>query len=268
LLTTEDVDEARRIAAMLDEFNTERRRIEADVLARAEAQTAGSDAPLVLAAGEGWHVGVIGIVASRLKERFGRPACVVGFENGIGKGSGRSVPGIDLGAAVIAARQNGLLVNGGGHAMAAGFTVAEDKLPALRAFLGQRVESESAAVSREPSLGVDGALTPEAATRALAGELERIGPFGTGNSEPRFAFASVRLAYVEAAGEHLRCTLAGAHGTLKGIAFRAANSDLGRELLRLHGGAIHVAGRIARDDWRGREGVQLFIDDVAPAEPP
>jgi single-stranded-DNA-specific exonuclease len=178
------------------------------------------------------------------------------------------VPGIDLGAAVIAARQNGLLVNGGGHAMAAGFTVAEDKLPALRAFLGQRVESESAAVSREPSLGVDGALTPEAATRALAGELERIGPFGTGNSEPRFAFASVRLAYVEAAGEHLRCTLAGAHGTLKGIAFRAANSDLGRELLRLRGGAIHVAGRIARDDWRGREGVQLFIDDVAPAEPP
>ena len=263
LLVTEDAQEAHRIAAVLDGLNIERRRIESEVLASAEAQAAAGDVgPLVLVAGMGWHVGVIGIVASRLKERFGRPACVVGIEGEIGKGSGRSVPGIDLGAAVIAARQKGLLVNGGGHAMAAGFTVEREKIGALRDFLTQRVEAETG-VPSEPSLGLDGALAPEAATRDLAGELERVGPFGTGNAEPRFVFPAVRLAMVEAAGEHVRCMLAGAQTTIKGIAFRAGNTDLGRELLRLRGGTVHVAGRIARDDWRGREGVQLYIDDAA-----
>jgi len=267
LLVAEDGVEAHRIAAALDAFNAERRRIEAEVLASAEAQAAaGAAGPIVLAAGEGWHVGVIGIVAARLKERFGRPACVVGIDGGIGKGSGRSVPGVDLGAAVIAARQKGLLMNGGGHAMAAGFTVEPGKIAALRDFLAERVEAESGAPV-EPSLGLDGALTPEAATRALAGELERVGPFGTGNAEPRFAFPAVQLVMAEPAGEHVRCVLAGAQARLKGIAFRAAASDLGRELLRLRGCAIHVAGRIERDDWRGREGVQLFIDDAAPVRP-
>lgn len=268
LLTEDDAIEARRLAVILDGFNTERRRIEADVLASAEAQAATTDSSsLVLAAGEGWHVGVIGIVASRLKERFGRPACVVGIDGETGKGSGRSLPGIDLGAAVIAARQKGLLVNGGGHAMAAGFTIERAKIPAFREFLSRRIQSETTPASFEPSLGLDGALVPEAATCELVDELERVGPFGTGNAEPRFAFAGVRLAAVEVAGEHVRCVLAGAHGTLRGIAFRAANTELGRELVRLRGGLVHVAGRIARDNWQGRERVQLYVDDAAPARP-
>lgn len=266
LLTEDDATAAKGIAAILDGFNTERRRIEAEVLASAEAQAAASDQPfLVLAAGEGWHVGVIGIVASRLKERFGRPACVVGIDGEMGKGSGRSLPGIDLGAAVIAARHKGLLVNGGGHAMAAGFTIERAKIPAFREFLSRRIESEASAGSFEPSLGLDGALVPEAATGELASDLERVGPFGTGNAEPRFAFAGVRLAAVEIAGEHVRCVLAGSHGTLRGIAFRAANTSLGRELLRLRGGIVHIAGRIARDNWQRRDRVQLYIDDAAAA---
>jgi single-stranded-DNA-specific exonuclease len=268
LLVAEDADEARGIAATLDSLNAERRRIESEVLASAEAQAeALGPAPLVLVAGEGWHVGVIGIVAARLKERFGRPACVIGIENGVGKGSGRSIRGVDLGAAVIAARQKGLLMNGGGHAMAAGFTVEQARIGPLRDFLSRRVEAETAASPLDPGLGIDGALAPEAATRDLAGELERIGPFGTGNAEPRFVFPAVRLAMVEVAGDHVRCMLAGAGTTIKGIAFRAADTDLGRELLRLRGGAVHVAGRLARDDWRGREGVQFFIDDAAAARP-
>ena len=266
LMTEDDATVAKGIAALLDGFNTERRRIEAEVLVSAEAQAAASDQPfLVLVAGEGWHVGVLGIVASRLKERFGRPTCVVGIDGETGKGSGRSLPGIDLGAAVIAARHKGLLVNGGGHAMAAGFTIQRAKIAAFREFLSRRIESEATPGSFEPTLGLDGALVPEAATCELAGDLERVGPFGTGNAEPRFAFAGVRLAAVEMAGEHVRCVLAGSHGTLRGVAFRAANTGLGRELLRLRGGLVHVAGRIARDNWQGRERVQLYIDDAAAA---
>lgn len=268
LLVTDDALEARRIAAILDGLNAERRRIEAEVLASAEAQAiAAGPSPLVLAAGEGWHVGVIGIVASRLKERFGRPACVVGMDGETGKGSGRSLPGIDLGAAVIAARQKGLLVNGGGHAMAAGFTIERAKIPAFREFLRGRIECEAPNAAFEPSLGLDGALVPEAATVELADELERVGPFGNGNAEPRFAFPAVRLAAVEVVGEHVRCVLAGAQGTLRGIAFRAAGSELGRELLRLRGGLVHIAGRIGRDDWQGRERVQVYVDDAASARP-
>jgi len=269
LLTTADADEARAIAAVLDELNAERRRIEAEVLAAAEAAAdAQGDSPVVLVAGEGWHVGVIGIVASRLKERFGRPACVIGLEDGAGKGSARSIPGIDIGAAVIAARQKGLLINGGGHAMAAGLTVERGKIEPLRDFLGRRIAQASASLALGPSLGVDGALTPEAATRDLAIALEQVGPYGSGNSEPRFVFPNIRLSYIEAAGEHLRCTLEGRAGRLRGIAFRAANSPLGAALLAAGGATVHVAGRIARDDWRGREGVQLFIDDAAPCAAP
>ncbi len=268
LLTADDADEARRIAAVLGALNAERRLIESEVLASAEAQAGSTGAsPIVLAAGEGWHVGVIGIVASRLKERFGRPACVIGIENGIGKGSARSVPGIDLGSAVIAARKGGLLLNGGGHAMAAGLTVERGKIEPFRDFLAERVAGLSSSIDLGPSLGLDGALAPEAATRELVAELDRIGPFGAGNAEPRFVFPAVRLSYAEVAGEHLRCGLTGAHGTLRGIAFRAGNSDLGKELLRLRGAAVHVAGRIARDDWQGRERVQLYIDDAAAVRP-
>jgi single-stranded-DNA-specific exonuclease len=271
LLVTEDAEEARALAQELDAYNEERRRIEAEVLTAALAQAerdATENAPVFVAA-EGWHPGVVGVVAARLKERFARPAFVVALDGETGKGSARSVAGVDVGAAVIAARQKGLLVNGGGHAMAAGLTVAREKLAALRAFLTERVGDEMARSAAGASLGLDGALALEAASRDLVSLLERIGPFGVGNAEPRFAFAGARVVTAEVVGaEHVRCVLAGpANGRLKGIAFRAADTALGRALLASRGSTLHVAGRLERDDWQGREGVQLVIDDAAQPRP-
>jgi single-stranded-DNA-specific exonuclease len=271
LLVTEDVEEARALAGELDAYNEERRRIESEVLAAALAEAerdAAADAP-VFVTGQGWHPGVIGVVASRLKERFGRPAFVIALDGETGKGSARSVAGVDVGAAVIAARQKGLLVNGGGHAMAAGLTVARAKLATLRAFLIERVGSDMARSAPSASLGLDGALAVEAASRDLVALLEKVGPFGVGNAEPRFAFADARVVMAEVVGtEHVRCVLAGpANGRLKGIAFRAAGTDLGRALLAARGSALHVAGRLEADDWQGRERVQLIIEDAAPPRP-
>ena len=217
------------------------------------AVEAGPQSPaLVFAAAEGWHPGVIGIVAARLKERYQRPACVVAMADGIGKGSGRSVPGVALGPAVIAARQAGLLVNGGGHAMAAGFTVAADRLDALRAFLAERLGD---GIDRErlvPLLSIDGALSAAGAISGLIAHIDALAPFGAANPEPRFAFPAIRLAHVEPVGTgHLRCTLADAAGSgegaaarLNAIAFRAADTPLGQFLAASRGRAIHVAGHL------------------------
>lgn len=272
LLAMDDPGEAQALAVALDGYNAERRGLEAEVLAAALAQVegeAGGPGPLVFAAGEGWHPGVIGIVAARLKERYNRPACVVALEGGAGKGSGRSIPGVDLGAAVIAARQKGLLAHGGGHAMAAGLTVARERLAAFREFLSERIAAQVDVATLAPSLGLDGALSVEAATLDLVALLERVGPFGVGNAEPRFAFPMLQVVRADVVGNgHVRCILAGPDGgRLKGIAFRSADSDLGRGLLTTRGACLQVAGRLSRDDWRGRSAVQLFIDDAAPLAP-
>jgi single-stranded-DNA-specific exonuclease len=272
LLSTEDVIEARQIAAELDRLNDERRAIEARVLEEAIAQVEASNtkAPLIFVANAGWHPGVIGIVASRLKERYGRPAVVAAIENGIAKGSGRSVTGVALGAAVIAARQAGLLVNGGGHAMAAGFTVETGKLEALRDFMAARVAEALDGQEPMPELGIDGALACAAATPEFAALVERLAPFGTGNAEPRFALANLRVLRATVVGQdqaHVSCVLgdgAGA-GRIKAIAFRALEGALGPALLRSQGAGFHIAGHIRADNWQGREGVQLLIDDAAPA---
>lgn len=271
LLTTEDEAEARALAARLDAHNSERREIEAAVFDGAMAQ-AENDAggALVFACGRGWHPGVIGIVASRLVERFNRPACAVALGEDIGKGSGRSVRGVDLGSSVVAARQAGLLIDGGGHPMAAGFTVASEKLGELRAFLEARVAAQVAAGEIGPTLSLDGALRPEAATLELVETIQRLGPFGVGNAEPRFAFPSVRVAKADVVGgDHVRCFLAAAEraggGRLKAIAFRSLGSGLGRALLAGAGMALHVAGHLRRDEWMGNKGVQLLIDDAAAA---
>ena len=269
LLATDDPLEARALAQQLDLHNGERRDIEARVLAQAMAQVEsdGSRA-LSFVAGEGWHPGVVGIVASRLKDRYGRPACVVAMADGIGRGSGRSVSGMALGPALIAARQAGLVLNGGGHAMAAGFTVAADKLLALRDFLEAKVIEALGAGDPVPELGIDGALTAAAATPDLAALLERIGPFGTGNAEPRFAFPGLRILRADVVGGvHVRLVLgdgAGA-GRLKAMAFRALDGALGPALLSHAGAAFHIAGHLRADRWQGREGVQLFVDDAARA---
>jgi single-stranded-DNA-specific exonuclease len=275
LLTTEDEIEARELAQRLDGHNAERRLIEEEVQAAAVAQVEARLAPgLVFAAAPGWHAGVIGIVASRLKERYGRPACVVALEGDggtgtgqIGRGSGRSIAGIDLGSAIIAARQAGLLINGGGHAMAAGFTVAGTGLEALRAFLAERLGAGLNGAPPRPMLEMDGALQPGAATAELLALLERLAPFGSGNAEPRFALPAVRVLRAEPAGEgHVRCLVAGSDGSrLKAIAFRSLETELGRVLLTPGGPALHLAGHLRVNRWQGREEVQLLIEDGAPA---
>ncbi len=270
LLTSDDPAEARRIAQQLDAYNDERREIEVSVLDQAleQAEAAGQDRRgVVMVVGEGWHPGVIGIVASRLKERTNLPALVIALdpETGIGKGSGRSVPGVDLGAAVIAARQAGLLINGGGHPMAAGLSVEAAKLDALRGFLGERIEAALQAADYRAALGFDGAIQPEGANAALVGEIERCAPFGAGNAQPRFAIAAARIQRADTVGDgHVRCYLSGAGGgRLKGIAFRALDGPLGPALLQTAGRPLHLAGKLRLDAWAGRESVQFIIEDAA-----
>ncbi len=266
LLTTEDPDEARSLAQRLDQHNRERQQIEAGVLEAALAQVDQANGPanFIFAAGEGWHPGVIGVVAGRLRERFERPAFVVSIVDGVGKGSGRSANGIDMGAAIIAARQAGLLINGGGHANAAGFTVAADRMLDLKEFLVDRIIAAAGAV---PSIGFDGVLSLGAATPDLIATLARVGPYGTGNPEPRFAFPAIRVAKADIVGEkHVRCFLTDQRGgRLAGIAFRAAGTPLGEMLLDRAGSSVHVAGKLRADEWQGQMRVQLHIEDAAQA---
>ncbi len=270
LLSTDDASEARTLAQSLHQWNAERREIEARVLEEAIAAVEACDPalPIAFVAGENWHPGVIGIVAGRLKERYNRPACVVALADGIGKGSGRSVAGFALGPAVIAARQAGLLVNGGGHAMAAGFTVTAAKLDAFRDFLAERVALAAGPGGLTPELGLDGMLMPAAATPEFVTLLERLAPFGAGNAEPRFAFPGMRVMRADVVGNaHVRLILgeAASPQRLKAIAFRCLDSDLGRALLNGRGQGFHLAGHLRADTWQGRNDVQLLIDDAAPA---
>lgn len=267
LLMTQDSAEAVEIAQRLDAWNTERREIEAQVQEEAMAQVEGSglsDA-LIVASGEGWHPGVIGIVAGRLKERFNRPAFVIGFDGDTGKGSGRSVEGVDLGSAVIAARQAGLLLNGGGHKMAAGLTVERGKLDELQAFMNERVARDVASNAVVPTLRIDGAVALSGVKSGFVAALEKLAPFGQGNSEPRFALTSVRVAKADVVGAgHVRCFLSDSSGgRLKAIAFRAAGEPLGDALLDKTGLGLQLAGKLRPDNWQGRDDVQLIIDDAA-----
>ncbi len=272
LLGTDDAGEAMEIAHRLDELNQERRGIEAAVLEAAviEVEKAGDGlGPLVVAAGVGWHPGVIGIVAGRLVERFNRPACVIALDSdtGLGTGSGRSVSGVDLGAAIIAACQAGILVKGGGHKMAAGFTVEKGKLEDLKAFLGERVAADVIEGGIKPSLYLDGALKPAAATMTLLGNLQQLGPFGSGNPEPRFVIQAARLTYAAVVGDrHVRgFVTADGGGRLAAIAFNCLGTPLGQALLNTDGAPLHLAGRLKVNTWQGRSSAQLHIDDAAPA---
>jgi single-stranded-DNA-specific exonuclease len=272
LLSTDDAAEAEAIARRLDDLNRERREIEAGVLQQAmeqaeDAVRAGRDLPLVVVAGEGWHPGVIGIVASRLKEHFNRPAIVMALDGDSASGSGRSITGIDLGAAVIAAYQKGLLVKGGGHAMAAGFTAERDSIPELVGFLVDRVAEDVGDEALVPRLYLDGGLKVAAASLDMISALERVGPFGAGNPEPKFAIPNARLVYTDVVGnDHLRCTLAGDDGArLNAMAFRCMDTDLGKALRDNGGARFHFAGRLRANTWRGTTTPQLLIDDAAQA---
>ncbi|HIJ62661.1 MAG TPA: single-stranded-DNA-specific exonuclease RecJ [Rhodospirillaceae bacterium] len=271
LLTTDDPVEAASLAQVLEGHNRVRQDLEAAVLLQAIEQVESrpdDGLPLALAAGQGWHPGVIGIIAGRLKERYNRPAVVIALDGAEGKGSGRSVPGFDLGSAIIAARQEGLLLKGGGHAMAAGFSLTADRLDDFRAFLGQRLAEQMAGPLR-PVLELDGALDAGGATIELVETLRCLGPFGSGNGEPRFAITGARVMQSKVVGAgHVSCALAGrAGGRLKAIAFRAADSELGRALLARDGLPMHLAGTLRIDNWQGKTSVQLFIEDGAPMRP-
>lgn len=267
LLGTDDPAEAATIAAELDRLNRERQAIEEGVQREAQRQAEAVVEPVVLVAGEGWHPGVIGIVASRIKDLTGRPSIVVALDGDRGKGSGRSVPGVDIGAAVTAAHQAGLLIDGGGHPMAAGLTVARDRLAELREFLAGRLGPAVAAQSDARSLGLDGALSLRGATADLLDLLDRAGPYGAGNAEPRFAVPAARVVNAAVAGEkHVRFLLASADGArLKAIAFRSLDGPLGPALLTVgqNGAPIHCAGHLRADNWRGERRVQFVVEDAA-----
>jgi single-stranded-DNA-specific exonuclease len=260
LLASDDPAEADELARFLNQMNVERQEVEAAVLAEAETRV-DTTLPLLFMAGEGWHPGVIGIVASRLKEKYHRPAIVVGLDGAVGKGSGRSVAGLDLGAAVIAAKQAGLLVAGGGHKMAAGLTVERAKIDALRVFLTERLAAAGEG-PLTPTLTLDGLIAAPAANAAFMEKLAALQPFGTGNPEPRFAVPDCRLVNARVVGDkHVSVVATQGGARLRAIAFRAMGSDLGPALLACHEPCA-LAGKLRLDDWRGDGSVQLIIDDA------
>ena len=270
LLSTDDAEEARGLAEELDALNASRKEVEREVtdaaIAHIETESNQAAAPMLLVAADDWHPGVIGIVAGRLREKYRKPVVVVGIDRAanIGKGSGRSQPGVNLGQAVQAAYDEGLLLAGGGHAMAAGLSVRPDAIPELREFLCARLADESEIAAAEDALEIDALVTARGGDRALWQDFQRMAPFGPGNVEPTFAAADVRVERPMALrGGHVRCTLTdGSGGKLKAVAWRVEGSETGRRLMT-EGGAIHVAGRLKPDDWQGRQGVEFEIEDVA-----
>ncbi|WP_226688624.1 single-stranded-DNA-specific exonuclease RecJ [Ruegeria arenilitoris] len=269
LLSTESMHEAQALSQRLDELNTERRDIENAVRAAAleQAEERGLDAPLVWAAGEGWHPGVVGIVASRLKENANRPAIVIGFDGDEGKGSGRSISGVDLGASIQRLAAEGLLVKGGGHKMAAGLTVMRDQLEPAMARLSELLAKQGAGEGGPADLKLDGTLMPGAATIDLIEQIEKAGPFGASAPAPRYALPDLQVRFAKRVGEsHLKLSLSdGVGGGLDAIAFGAFDGPMGEKLSN-HGGArFHFAGRLEVNTWGGRQSVQLRLEDAAEA---
>ncbi|MEI4488088.1 single-stranded-DNA-specific exonuclease RecJ [Frigidibacter sp. MR17.14] len=269
LLATQDPHEAAALAERLDKLNTERREIENRVreAALAQAEARGLDAPLVWAAAEGWHPGVVGIVAARLKEATNRPAVVIGLDGAEGKGSGRSVAGVDLGASIHRVASEGLLIRGGGHRMAAGLTVATERLDPAMERLAELLAKQGAGQGGAADLRVDGLLMPGACTLELLADLERAGPFGQGAPAPRFAFSTMAIRSVRKMGEnHLRVGFGEATGpTVEAVCFGAFGTPLG-PLLSEHGGMrFHLAGRLEINRWQGRSRVQMRLEDAARA---
>jgi single-stranded-DNA-specific exonuclease len=271
LLLEEDPDEAARLAQTLDTVNRQRQAVEAGIMASAieaaEAQAADGHAVILLARA-GWHPGVVGIAAGRIKEKFNRPALVAGISEGLAKGSGRSVPGLDLGAAIIAARQAGILSTGGGHAMAAGFSLPEAGLPGLHAFLNARLR-DAASLPGAADLAVEGILSLASADAALAQMVGRLGPFGTGNAEPLFVLARARVVKSDRIGKDgatLRALVQDDSGArVKTLLFRAGDGPLAAALSQPGSAPLHLAGHLRAETWQGRTTASFFISDAAPA---
>ena len=272
LLTVDDEHHALAIAGRLDELNTERQRIEVEAVAEAAAVAeleigSGEGPPVLVLASANWHPGVAGLIASRLRERFERPTFAIALQpDGTGTGSGRSMPGVDLGRAVIAAVDAGLIAKGGGHAMAAGVTIRPGQLGPFRAYLTEALSGDVAVARAATALPVDAALTARGASLELVHSLERAGPYGSGNPGPVFAFPAhrARFAQVVGKGGHVSFTLASEDGArLKAIAFRAAETAIGDALLRGNDASFHFAGSLSIDHYQGREQVQFRLTDMA-----
>ena len=274
LLAGEDEMEAARIAILLDRLNKERRALEKEMLEAALAEadalvSARPDTPFLMLGSHAWHKGIVGLVASRLVERFRRPACVIAWEDESeacdGTGSLRSVPGADIGSAVREAVAAGHLVKGGGHAMAAGLTVKRAQVGTVQQFIEARLAASVGEARARADLAVDGALTLSGVTDELLDLVERVGPFGQGNPSPRFAFPATHVRFAKLVGEnHVRCVLEGQDGTrLEAVAFRAAGEPLGELLMGTGGLPIHIAGHLKRSSWGGRERIELLIEDAA-----
>lgn len=275
LLSTEDPIEAADLAAQLDLLNVERRAVEALVLEEAQilADKANPDDPCIVVGKPGWHPGVVGIVAGRLKERLHKPAIVLGsadLDDALAKGSGRSITGVDLGRAIAACVKDGLLDTGGGHAMAAGMALPFGKIDAFRDAIGDKLRAEANAVTDARDLVFDGALGLGAASIATIDEIAKVGPYGAGWPEPLFAFTDLRVTYASvAAGSHVRVVLSDNAGAqIRAIAFRAVDTPLGDALLARNAGPFAIAGKLKRDDWRGGDAVDLTIEDAALAHEP
>lgn len=272
LLSTDDPLEAAALAAELHELNASRKEVEKAVIDEAVGHIERDSnfdpqAPVIVVAGDDWHPGVVGIAAARLRERYRKPVIVIGVDrpSDTGKGSGRSQPGVNLGRAVQAAFDEGLLLAGGGHAMAAGLTVRPAAIPDLRGFLEERLKDEMIDAAAADAVEIDALISPSGATRALWNDFQRLAPFGPGNPEPVFAVSDARIDRpMMMKGGHIRCTLLDASGAgkLKAVAWRAEDTELGQRLMA-GGSALHVVGRLKPDDWQGREGVQLEIEDAA-----
>ncbi len=272
LLSTDDEEQAMNIASELNTYNAERQAIEAMVLENAMDQVqnkigvGGVVPPVIIAANVGWHPGVIGIVAGRLKEHFNRPTLVIAIDDdGDAKGSGRSIMGVDLGAAVTAARQAEILTAGGGHAMAAGLSLRSENIETLQEFLNERLKVKVEDAMKTLSLKLDGVLNLSAVEPPLVHMLDRIGPYGQGNAQPRFAFADCFVSYVDIVGkDHVKVSFTGPDGsTVKGMAFRSADKPLGRLLIDSRGKTIKIAGTVRNNTWNGRTSAEIFIDDAA-----
>ena len=270
LLCSRDDFQAGQLADKLNEFNAQRKEIEAYVLLSAIEMLEGTpqEYPIAFAAGKDWHQGVVGIVAGKLKERYNVPAFVMSIEPDEVKGSARSVPGVDLGALIIAAKEKGLLTKGGGHTMAAGFSLSEDKIEAFRRFAGEYVRQKLGEEDVAPVIEVDSALDLLGANTDFAAALELLEPFGAGNAEPKIVLEHVRIVKPGIVGAgHVRCFLtSGNGGSLKAMAFKIADTELGKTLLNSQGAVFDIAGVLCRDNWQGRNSVQFIIDDAIRCE--
>jgi single-stranded-DNA-specific exonuclease len=271
LLATSDDAEAAKIAVQLDKLNRERKALETQMIEEAMAEAdqmvdQDPDVAIVMMGSEAWHKGVVGLAASRLADRFRRPSCVIAWDSkDTGTGSLRSVAGVDIGSAVRAAAAEGILLKGGGHAMAAGLTVARDRLDDLRAFINDRLRDTAIQAREAASIELDGALTPAGVSHELIELLERAGPFGQGNPQPKFAFPAHRVKFAKIVGEaHVRCALEAGDGSrLDAIAFRVVGQPVGELLLSSGGMPLHIAGTVRRDTWGGRDRLEVTIEDAA-----